>query len=43
MKEPKKQAVIFELTSNDYFSIKFQAFWDNSAQQVIQKLKSKGY
>jgi hypothetical protein len=42
-KEPKKKAVIFELTSNDYFSVKFQAFWDNQAQQVLNKFKSKGY
>ncbi|TNV86830.1 hypothetical protein FGO68_gene8511 [Halteria grandinella] len=42
-KDPKKQAVIFELTSNDYFSIKFQGFWDNQAIQVINKIKQKGF
>jgi hypothetical protein len=42
-KEPKKKAVIYELTSNDYFSIKFQGFWDNNATLILRRFKEKGY
>ena len=35
--------MVFELTSNDYFNVKFQGFWDNQALQVLRKIQAKGY
>ena len=35
--------VLFELISNDYFTVKFEDFYDNNALQIVKKFSGKGF